>query len=85
MSYSANATNRKPEGRNSNVERSKIDPGMIRIAKQAYRDYLEAAPFHAHSPLGVVVSRNDGRCKLVHSQLILLPHEVFVPIELIDH
>jgi hypothetical protein len=84
MSYSAN-TIKKPEGRSSNVERPKIDPSLIRIAKQAYRDYLETAPYRAQPPLGIVVNRSDGRCKVVYNQLILLPHEVFVPIELIDH
>jgi hypothetical protein len=34
--------------------------------------------------MGMVVNRNDGRGKPVYNQLILLPQEVFVPIEYLD-
>ncbi|AFY69781.1 hypothetical protein Pse7367_1491 [Thalassoporum mexicanum PCC 7367] len=62
----------------------KIDPLVIRAAKQIYRFYVDSYASQLPRPLGVAVNRIDMSGKLVYSQLILLPQESFVPIEQIE-
>ncbi|MFN3925763.1 MAG: hypothetical protein ACK4QL_00240 [Pseudanabaenaceae cyanobacterium] len=80
MSYPPMPRRDKPEP----SDRGKFDPNMLRIAKQSYRDYLDMYSHRLPRPLGVVVNKIDGRGKLIYNQLILLPQEVFVPIDLIE-
>jgi|YNPMSStandDraft_2_1061718.scaffolds.fasta_scaffold14889_2 diketogulonate reductase-like aldo/keto reductase len=80
MSYSANSG----KTMRADHEKCKVDPEILRIAKQAYRDYVDLYSHHLPRPMGMVVNRNDGRGKPVYNQLILLPQEVFVPIEYLD-
>ncbi|NJK33938.1 MAG: hypothetical protein HC919_02755 [Oscillatoriales cyanobacterium SM2_2_1] len=62
----------------------KIDPVVLRAAKQVYRYYLDAYATKLPRPLGVAINRMDMGGKLVYSQLLLLPQESFVPIEHIE-
>lgn len=62
----------------------KVDPLILRAAKQVYRYYTDSYADQLPRPLGVAVNRMDMSGKLVYAQLILLPKESFVPIELIE-
>jgi hypothetical protein len=81
MSYSP-ATPKKEKV--DQLEKYKVDPNMLRIAKQSYRDFVDMYSHRLPRPMGIVVNKNDGRGKMIYSQLILLPSEVFIPIELIE-
>ena len=63
---------------------SKVDPIIIRAAKQIYRYYTDSYATQLPRPMGVAINRMDMTGKLIYSQLILLPQESFVPIELIE-
>ena len=63
---------------------SKVDPIIIRAAKQIYRYYADSYAAQLPRPMGVAINRMDMTGKLIYSQLILLPQESFVPIELIE-
>jgi len=63
---------------------AKVDPVVIRAAKQVYRFYVDTYASQLPRPMGIAVNRDDMSGKLVYSQLILLPKETFVPIELIE-
>ncbi len=78
MSYPANKNVR------SESDKCKLDPNILRIAKQSYRDYVDLYSHRLPRPMGIVVNRHDGRGKPVYSRVILLPQEVFVPIEYLE-
>ncbi|MDX2254225.1 MAG: hypothetical protein NW214_01780 [Pseudanabaenaceae cyanobacterium bins.39] len=62
----------------------KFDPMIVRAAKQIYRYYADSYASQLPRPMGVVINRQDMNGKLIYSQLILLPQESFVPIEIIE-
>lgn len=62
----------------------KVDPMIVRAAKQIYRYYADSYAAQLPRPLGIAINRLDMTGKLIYSQLILLPQESFVPIELIE-
>jgi hypothetical protein len=63
---------------------SKIDPMVVRSAKQIYRYHADSYASQMPRPKGVAINRVDMSGKLIFSQLILLPQESFVPMELIE-
>ena len=62
----------------------KVDPMIIRAAKQIYRYYADSYAAQLPRPMGIALNRIDMTGKLIYSQLILLPQESFVPMELIE-
>jgi len=62
----------------------KVDPMIIRSAKQIYRYYADSYAAQLPRPMGIAINRIDMTGKLIYSQLILLPQESFVPMELIE-
>jgi hypothetical protein len=83
VSYAA----QKHEQANSNrqeIAMKKIDPSILKGAKQIYRDYIDSHASHLSRPLGVVVNRHDMSGKLIYKHAIFLPQESFVPIEILE-
>jgi len=70
--------------RQSEPVAQKVDPIILRSAKQIYRYYADFYAAQLPRPLGVAINRVDMTGKLIYSQLILLPQESFVPMELIE-
>ncbi len=62
----------------------KVEPSVLKAAKQIYRDYLDTHASHLTRPLGAAVNRSDLSGKLVYKDAILLPQESFVPIEMLE-
>jgi hypothetical protein len=62
----------------------KVDPIIVRAAKQIYRYYADSYAAQLPRPMGIAINRIDMSGKLIYSQLILLPQESFVPMELIE-
>ena len=62
----------------------KVDPMILRSARQIYRYYADFYAAQLPRPMGIAVNRIDMTGKLIYSQLILLPQESFVPMELIE-
>jgi hypothetical protein len=62
----------------------KVDPMIVRAAKQIYRYYADSYAAQLPRPMGIAINRLDMTGKLIYSQLILLPQESFVPMELIE-
>jgi hypothetical protein len=62
----------------------KVDPMIIGAAKQIYRYYSDSYAAQLPRPMGIAINRIDMTGKLIYSQLILLPQESFVPMELIE-
>lgn len=62
----------------------KVDPMIVRAAKQIYRYYADSYAAQLPRPMGIAINRIDMTGKLIYSQLILLPQESFVPMELIE-
>jgi hypothetical protein len=62
----------------------KVDPVILKAAKQIYRLYVESYSAQLPRPLGVVINRSNMSGKLIYNHLILLPRESFVPIEVIE-
>ena len=62
----------------------KVDPMIIRAAKQIYRYYADSYAAQLPRPMGIAINRIDMTGKLIYSQLILLPQESFVQMELIE-
>lgn len=62
----------------------KVDPMIIRAAKQIYRYYADSYAAQLPRPMGIAINRIYMTGKLIYSQLILLPQESFVPMELIE-
>ena len=82
MTYAAKRieqTERQPE-----TASYKVDPMIVRAAKQIYRYYADSYASQLPRPMGIAINRIDMTGKLIYSQLILLPQESFVPIELIE-
>ena len=82
MSYAAQRLE-YPE-RQSEPVAKKVDPMIIRAAKQIYRYYAYSYAAQLPRPMGIAINRIDMTGKLIYSQLILLPQESFVPMELIE-
>jgi len=72
-----------PERQSESVVK-KVDPIIIRAAKQIYRYYADSYAAQLPRPMGIAINRVDMTGKLIYSQLILLPQESFVPMELIE-
>ncbi|HEY9693158.1 MAG TPA: hypothetical protein V6D15_13180 [Oculatellaceae cyanobacterium] len=74
---------------NNQIERIDIpvllDPGLLRAARQIYRNYYEVHPDMPHQPLGVAINKYNHRGKLIFSaKPILLSEECFVPFSQIN-
>ncbi len=82
MSYAAQSLEH-PE-RHLEAVAKKVDPMIIRAAKQIYRYYADSYAAQLPRPMGIAINRIDMTGKLIYSQLILLPQESFVPMELIE-
>ncbi len=82
MSYASQRLER-PE-LHSEALAKKVDPMIIRAAKQIYRYYADSYAAQLPRPMGIAINRIDMTGKLIYSQLILLPQESFVPMELIE-
>ncbi len=82
MSYAAQRLE-QPERQLEPVAK-KVDPMIIRAAKQIYRYYADSYAAQLPRPMGIAINRIDMTGKLIYSQLILLPQESFVPMELIE-
>lgn len=62
-----------------------IDPAILKVARQVYRDYCETQPSNTKRPSGVVVNLLTYQGKILFSsQPILLPQERFIPIAQIE-
>lgn len=62
-----------------------LAPPLLRIARRAYRLYLELHSEQMQRPAGVVVCLGSDRAQLIFtSQPILLPGECFVTFEEIE-
>ncbi|MFE4107781.1 hypothetical protein [Almyronema epifaneia] len=62
-----------------------LDPALLRSARHIYRTYYEVHPDEVQRPLGVAISRNSRRGKLIfNGKPILLPHECFIPLNQIE-
>ena len=81
MSYAAQ---RLESERQSEPSAKKVDPMVIRAAKQIYRYYADSYAAQLPRPMGIAINRIDMTGKLIYSQLILLPQESFVPMDLIE-
>ena len=58
-----------------------IDPAILKVARQVYRDYCETHSSNAKRPSGVVVNQLTYQGKVLFSnQPILLPQERFIPV-----
>jgi hypothetical protein len=62
----------------------KVEPSILKGARQIYRNYLDTHSSHLPRPLGVAINRYDMSGKLVHKHAIFLPQECFVPIEILE-
>ncbi len=82
MTYAAQKLEQKE--RKLETSAQNIDPMIIRAAKQIYRYYADSYAAQLPRPMGIAINRLDMNGKLIYSQLILLPQESFVPMELIE-
>ena len=82
MSYAAQSIEH-PERKSEPIAK-KVDPMIVRAAKQIYRYYADSYAAQLPRPMGIAINRIDMSGKLIYSQLILLPQESFVPMELIE-
>lgn len=83
MTYAAQrleGLERPPEA----IAKKIVDPTILRAAKQIYRYYADSYAAQLPRPMGVVINRQSMSGKLVYSQLLLLPQESFVPIDIIE-
>ena len=56
-----------------------LDPGLLRAARQIYRNYYEVHPNMPYQPQGVAINKYNHRGKVIFSvKPILLPEECFV-------
>ena len=81
MTYAAQ---RLESERQSESVAKKVDPLIVRAAKQIYRYYADSYAAQLPRPMGIAINRIDMSGKLIYSHLILLPQESFVPMELIE-
>jgi len=77
------AAQRLESERHSEPTVKKVDPMVIRAAKQIYRYYADSYAAQLPRPMGIAINRIDMTGKLIYSQLILVPQESFVPMDLI--
>lgn len=82
MSYAAQSI--EHPARQLEPRAKKVDPIIVRAAKQIYRYYADSYAAQLPRPMGIAINRLDMSGKLIYSQLILLPQESFVPMELIE-
>ena len=82
MSYAAQSIEHSE--RQLELRAKKVDPMIVRAAKQIYRYYADSYAAQLPRPMGIAINRLDMSGKLIYSQLILLPQESFVPMELIE-
>lgn len=61
-----------------------IDPSIIRAARQIFRQYVDCYANQLPRPLGIAINRKNMSGKLIHTHLVLLPQETFVPLEIIE-
>ncbi len=62
-----------------------LDPGLLRAARQIYRNYYEVHPDMPRQPQGVAINKFNHRGKVIFSaRPILLPEECFVPLSQIN-
>ncbi len=80
MSYAAQRVE-YPDRHEVNVN---LDPLIVRAAKQVYRYYRDSYAAQLPRPLGVAIDRRTMEGKLVYKQVLLLPQETFVSIDLIE-
>jgi hypothetical protein len=66
------------------IAKKMVDPMILRAAKQIYRYYVDSYAAQMPKPMGVVINRQNMSGKLIYSQLLLLPQESFVPIDIIE-
>ncbi|MFN5857120.1 MAG: hypothetical protein ACK456_14720 [Pseudanabaenaceae cyanobacterium] len=66
------------------TNKPRIDPMVVRAAKQVYYYYVECYGAQLPRPLGVAVNRYSLEGKLIYSQILLLPQETFVSIDFIE-
>jgi len=78
------AAQRLESERQSESVAKKVDPLIVRAAKQIYRYYADSYAAQLPRPMGIAINRIDMSGKLIYSHLILLPQESFVPMELIE-
>ncbi len=83
MSYAAQKDEQSSSSRRE-MAAKKIEPSILKGAKQIYRDYLDTHSSHLPRPLGVAINRLDMSGKLVYKDAIFLPQESFVPIEILE-
>jgi hypothetical protein len=62
----------------------RVDPVILKAAKQIYRLYVESYSSQLGHPLGIAINRSNMSGKLIYNHLILLPQESFVPMEAIE-
>lgn len=83
MSYAAQKIEPSSSSRRE-IAGKKIDPSILKGAKQIYRDYIDTHASHLPRPLGVAINRCDMSGKLIYKHAIFLPQESFVPIEILE-
>ena len=84
MSYAAQRLEQPERQLDPVAKTKKVDPMIVRAAKQIYRYYADSYAAQLPRPMGIAINRLDMTGKLIYSQLILLPQESFVPMELIE-
>lgn len=62
-----------------------IDPALLRVARQIYREYCENHPGTANRPTGVAVNQVTYHAKILFSSRpVLLPQEFFIPLSQLE-
>jgi hypothetical protein len=83
VSYAAQKNEQASSNRRE-IAVKKVDPSILKGAKQIYRDYIDIHASHLPRPLGVAINRCDMSGKLIYKHAIFLPQESFVPIEILE-
>jgi hypothetical protein len=62
-----------------------LDPKLLRVARQLYRNYCVHNPQSPKRPLGIAIHKHTHRGQLMFKQQpILLPGECFVSVKQLD-
>jgi hypothetical protein len=62
-----------------------LNPELLQAARQIYQTYYEVHPEDTRRPIGIAISRTSRRGKLIYTERpILLPQELFIPLNLIE-
>jgi hypothetical protein len=70
---------------NTQPDLTPMTPEYIQVAQDVYRAYCNVHGASSSRPTGVAVDCQSLRGHLIFSQQpILLPHECFIPLELLD-